>query len=188
MVKYTFSSTRVGIWALLKTEIPSSKKKEIKEFKFSKTNIDTKIRILERIAKLDMQFSAVVLRKETVYPHLREKKQRLHNYLTGFIVELIPLMSGRDFEIIVDKFINNRADRENFDEYLQRHVDYQCQRLGLIPPNRIDIRHESSQACAGLQVADFVAGSLFAKYERHNEEFYNIIKPKERIIKEKFRR
>jgi len=163
------------------------KKKDIKEFKFSKTNVNTKFEILEKISKLDIRFSAVVLKKETVYPYLREEKQILHNYLTGYIVELIPFMESRNFEVIVDKFLSKGAERENFDTYLRRHVGYHCRELGLIPPNRINIRHESSYACAGLQVADFVAGSLFAKYERGDDRFYNIIKPKERVIKKVFR-
>ena len=164
------------------------KKKDIKEFKFSKTNVNTKIKILRNIAELDIEFSAVVLKKETVYPHLQEKKQILHNYLTGFIVELIPFMGSRDFEIIVDKFLSKGADRENFDSYLQKHVGYECQKYGLIPPRSMVIRHESSHACAGLQVADFIAGALFTKYERNDSKFYEIIEPKKRILKEVFRR
>jgi len=105
---------------------------------------------LERIAQLDIQFSAVVLKKATVYQYLREKKQILHNYLTGFIVELIPFMGSRDFEIVVDKFLSKKVDRINFDGYLQDHVDYECWRLGLIPPRSLVIRHESSHSCAGL--------------------------------------
>ncbi|AGK60959.1 hypothetical protein Asulf_00955 [Archaeoglobus sulfaticallidus PM70-1] len=198
---FTEKSTKYYVIAAVETKNPQQfsrmfkkirrkmgkKKKDIKEFKFSKTKSSTKEMILKKIAELEIQFSAVVLKKATVYQHLREKRQILHNYLTGFIVELIPFMDSRDFEIVIDKFISNEADRTNFDEYLRDHVNYECWKLGLIPPRSLNIKHESSYSCSGLQVADFVAGAIFAKYERNDDSFYRIIEPKERILKKVFR-
>lgn len=198
---FTGKSTQYYVIAAIETNNPDQfsrmfkkirrgmgkKKRDIKEFKFSKTNPKTKLRILERIAELDILFSAVVLRKATVFQHLRERKQILHNYLTGYIVELVPFMGSRDFEIVIDKFLPKGTDRANFDRYLRDHVDYECWRLGLISPRSLNIKHKSSHSCSGLQVADFVAGAIFAKYERNDDSFYRVIKPKKRILKEKFR-
>ena len=198
---FTEKSTRYYVIAAIETNNPDQfsrmfkkvrrgmgkKKRDIKEFKFSKTNPRTKLKILERIAELDILFSAVVLRKATVFQHLREKKQILHNYLIGYIVELVPFVGSRDFEIVIDKFLPKRMDRTSFDRYLREHVDFECWKLGLIPPRSLNIEHKSSHSSPGLQVADFVAGAIFAKYERDDDSFYRVIEPKKRILKEVFR-
>ncbi len=175
--------------SLFKKVRKSLKKKErdIPEFKFTKTNQDTKLKILSKIAELDVSFSAVVLDKNTVAFHLRTKQQILYNYLTGFIVEILPVSRHRRIKLVIDKFLTNEVERSNFDEYILQKVEEVCLKHGIIVPE-VRVNHASSQSHCGLQVADFVAGSIFNKYERGYEKYYTIIKPKIDILKERFKR
>ncbi|ADC66474.1 conserved hypothetical protein [Ferroglobus placidus DSM 10642] len=161
------------------------KKRDIPEFKFSKTNRKIKLLILSKLSELDLSFSAVVLRKESVYPHLRNKQQILHNYITGFIVEVLPLHCRSKIQVVVDKFLSKESDVENFNRYLEYKIGKVCNNLGIIEPS-ITISHESSQRRPGLQAADFVAGAIFNRYERNVDDYYNLIKPKIKILKERF--
>ena len=161
------------------------KERDIPEFKFTKTNHNTKLKILSKLVELDVSFSAVVLNKNTVLSHLRTKQQILHNYITGFIVEIIPLSRQRRINLIIDKFITNETKRINFDSYIKKKIRDSCMRCGMIVP-KVDIKHASSQSYPGLQAADFVAGSIFNKYERKYNAYYEIIEPKINVLKERF--
>jgi len=144
------------------------------------------MKVMKNIANLDFEFSAVILKKETVYSNLHNNKQILHNYLTGYVAEILPYSGAMILDITIDKFISKKNDQEKFNEYLRDTICTECKRVSLIPPREIKIAHKSSESCAGLQVVDFIAGALFSKYERNEGKFYGIIKHKEGRLKERF--
>ena len=111
---------------------------------------------------------------------MRDKKEKLHNYLAGFLAESLSYdyAKERRFKIIVDKFIMSKEKRLEFDWYLKNRL-FNSHRGSNLP--RIEVLHEDSQQHPGLQAADFVAGSIFQYYERGISEFYEMIKPKLRL-------
>ncbi len=115
-----------------------------------------------------------------VYGYLRNKRDKLHNYLTGFIAESLnyEYSNEKEFKIIVDKFIMSEEKRKEFNWYLKHRL---LNSYGRSNPPKIEIVHEDSQQHSGLQVADFVAGAVFQYYERGKREFYEIVKPKLRL-------
>ncbi len=151
----------------------SKKKKNIPELKFSESEDKIRRRFLDKILKTDAMFSTIVLRKKTVYNHLRERREKLHNYLAGFLAESLTYEYGDEpeFSIIVDKFMNY-TQIEEFNWYLRAKMSW------LTTSPKIEIRHEDSQLYPGLQAADFVAGSVFQYYERGITNYYNKIQPK----------
>jgi hypothetical protein len=152
------------------------KEKSISEFKFSRS--DEKIRnfVLKEAVKAEMNFSAIVLDKKMVYQYLKDKKDVLHNYLTGFLAESLSYYEDEtDFRIVVDKFIMRKEKRDEFNSYLHRRLQNFCK------AKIFEVIHESSEQHAGLQIADFVAGAVFQKYERQKEDYYSIIRPKMRL-------
>ncbi|MFP3946905.1 MAG: DUF3800 domain-containing protein [Archaeoglobaceae archaeon] len=161
------------------------KKRDIPEFKFTKTNIKTRKLILKKLAKLDISISGVVLRKNTVYPHLRSEKQLLRNHITSFIAETLPLSYRRKIIVLVDKFLTRKYERENFNSYLESKICETCDKYGIIYPT-VEIEHVPSYAYTGIQASDIVAGAIFSKYERGESDFYEIIEPKIRELKERF--
>ncbi|RLI88191.1 MAG: hypothetical protein DRO98_03490 [Archaeoglobales archaeon] len=156
------------------------KKKNIPEFKFTRSDDVIRRRFLSRLIEIDVSFSVIVLQKQTVYNYLKDKKEKLHNYLAGFLAESLSYdySDEREFKIIVDKFIMSKEKRSEFDWYLERRLLNSYE--GVDFP-RIGILHEGSQQHPGLQAADFVAGSVFQYYERGKTQYYNIIKPKIRL-------
>ncbi len=158
------------------------RKKNIPEFKFARSDDIIRERLLKRAVEEDLLFSAVVLKKKKkmVYDHLRDKKDKLHNYLAGFIAESLSndYDNENEFEIIVDKFIMREEKRREFDKYLKSRL-LKNYRHPVEP--KIKIIHGDSRQYPGLQVADFVAGAIFQYYERGNHKFYEIIEPKLRL-------
>ena len=150
------------------------KERNIPEFKFSSSSEKIRNSILKEAVEAEMNFSAIVLEKRMVYQRLRDKKDILHNYLTGFLIESLSYYEDEsDFRIIVDKFIMQKEKRDEFNSYMQMRIS----NFG----KRLEIFHESSEQHAGIQIADFVAGAVFQKYERQKESYYSIILPKMRL-------
>jgi len=154
------------------------KRKDISEFKFTRSDDVVRRRFIERLVRANVSFSAIVLKKEMVYDYLRDRKEKIHNYLTGFLAESLThdYSDEKEIRIVVDKFIMSEERRDEFDRYLRwRLSNYSSRFLN------IEIIHEDSQQHPGLQAADFVAGSIFQYYERGNDQFYKIIEPKIRF-------
>jgi len=154
------------------------KRKDISEFKFTRSDDVVRRRFLERLVRANVSFSAIVLKKEMVYDYLRDRKEKIHNYLTGFLAESLThdYSDEKEIRIVVDKFIMSEERRDEFDRYLRwRLSNYSSRFLN------VEIIHEDSQQHPGLQAADFVAGSIFQYYERGNDRFYRIIEPKIRF-------
>jgi len=64
-----------------------------------------------RLRELRNRFS-IVFGKKMVYQRLRDKKDVLHNYLTGFLIESLSYYEDKsDFKIIVDKFIMRKGKK-----------------------------------------------------------------------------
>lgn len=148
------------------------KKNDIPEFKFSGSDNTIRMRFLKHLLKTDATYSAVILQKRMVYNPLRERREKLHNYLAGFLGESLinEYEYEPEFNIIVDKFMNkNQIDEFNW--YLRR-------KMSGIEESQIRINHEDSRQHAGLQAADFVAGSIFQYYERDIAVYYNLIQPR----------
>ncbi len=158
----------------------SKKKKNIPEFKFARSDDTIRVRLLKRAVEEDLLFSAIILQKQTVYSYLRDRRDKLHNYLAGFITESLSYeyCDEREFKIIIDKFIMSEEKRKEFNWYLELRL---LNSYGRSNSPKIEIIHEDSQRHPGLQVADFVAGAVFQRYERGRCEFYEIIKPKLRL-------
>lgn len=156
------------------------RKKNIPEFKFAKSDDIIRERLLKRAVKEELLFSAVILQKQMVYDYLRDRKDKLYNYLAGFIAESLSndYDYEREFIIIVDKFIMREEKRREFDWYLKSKL-LKNYRHPAEP--KIEIIHGDSQQYPGLQVADFIAGAIFQYYEHGKHKFYRIIEPKLRL-------
>lgn len=156
------------------------RKKNIPEFKFTRSDDVIRRRFLDTLIKTNVRFSTIILQKQTVYDYLRDKKEKLHNYLAGFLTESLSYdyTNERRFKIIVDKSIMSKEKRLDFDQYLKNRLFNSFKDINSL---QIEIQHEDSQQHSGLQAADFVAGSVFQYYERGINRFYKIIKPKLRL-------
>ncbi|HIG94288.1 MAG: hypothetical protein QT05_C0049G0016 [archaeon GW2011_AR13] len=157
-------------------------KKKMKKYPELKGNNSTdKIRaeILKRFVETNSEVFVIILEKSKVYEYLKNKKDKLYNYISNLILNECSL-DNNHVCLIVDKSKTNRSLREDFDNYI---------RSSLVQNNsncKIDIRHEDSQKEGCLQVLDFISWAIFRNYEFKDSNFMNTIKDKIVIKKEVF--
>lgn len=159
-------------------------KKKIKKYPELKgNNSSDKIRkeVLERFMKTNSEVFVIILEKAKVYEYLRDKKNKLYNYISNLILNECSFDTS-SLCLIVDKSKSNRSLREDFDNYIRRSLTKKSESCKLV------IKHENSRNEAVLQVLDFVSWAIFRNYEHKDPKFINIIKEKIVIKKEVFER
>lgn len=152
------------------------KGKHAVEFKFNSSSLSIKHFFLQGIADADcwIVWSA--------YDKLRWKDQLLGdknefycNACTGVLADILKLTPSRVIEIIVDRRSSNKTQRDIFDASIQRILS--MNHAGYFEP-RLRIRHLDPCGSEGLQVHDFIIGSIFQKIERNESSFYCLIEKK----------
>lgn len=157
-------------------------KKKLKRYPEIKGNNSTdKIReeVLRRFVQTNSEIFVIILEKSKVYEYLKDKKNKLYNYISNLILNECSLDNDKVC-LIVDRSKANRSLREDFDNYIRKNLTQKNQSCKLI------IKHENSQKEGCLQVLDFVSWSIFRNYEYKDSYFMNIIKDKIVIKKEVF--
>ncbi len=144
-------------------------KKELSKANEIKANRSSPEIIMHMIKKLNGVKEAkviyVILEKEKCYsPYLKSDKNKLYNYVAGFIAKNIGLKNC-DVVIRIDKSKTKKAQRDDFDKYFEIKLKEYCS-LG-----KIEINHSESHAWSGLQFADILAWVAFQKYE-HGKDNY----------------
>src|SRR3989338_6170956 len=157
------------------------KKKDKRRPELKGNNSSDKIRmdVLGRFAKTKSEVFVVVLEKSKVYEYLKDKKDKLYNYLSNLILNECSFDDSH-ICLVVDKSKTNRSLREDFDNYIRNNLSQKNNNCNLI------IKHENSQKEGCLQVLDFISWSIFRNYEHKDSSFMNIIKDKIVIKKEVF--
>ena len=159
-------------------------KKKLKRYPELKGNNSTdKIRkeVLERFVKTNSEIFAIILEKSKVYEYLKNKKNKLYNYISTLILNECSF-DDSSVCLIVDKSKSNRSLREDFDNYIRKKLNEKNQVC------KLSIKHENSQNEAVLQVLDFISWAVFRNYEYQDSRFIEIIKDKIVIKKEIFQK
>jgi hypothetical protein len=159
-------------------------KKKLKKYPELKGNNSTnKIRteILKRFVKTKSEIFAIILEKSKVYEYLKEKKDKLYNYLSNLILNECSFDTS-SVCLIVDKSKSNRSLREDFDNYIRKKLNVKADYC------KLTIKHENSQTDSCLQVLDFISWAIFRNYEYGDSSFMDIIKDKIVIKKEVFQK
>jgi len=157
-------------------------KKKLKKYPEIKGNNSTdKIReeVLNRFSQTNSKIFVIILEKSKVYEYLKNKKDKLYNYICNLILNECSF-DDNQVNLVVDKSKTNRSLREDFDNYIRNNLNQKNQSCIL------KIKHENSQKEACLQVLDFISWAIFRNYEYNDTHFINIIKDKIVIKKEMF--
>jgi len=148
------------------------RKIKIKEVKFYYAGERTKRQILSGIVSASFEvFTIIIDKKGRKIPDTPENFALL---ISELINEINLWQPKRSLKIIIDRHFQRRNDEKSFNNFLQRNVKKD---LGY------SIQHINSQQNFIINLADFVAGAILAKYNKNNPKFYNIIK--ESILSEK---
>jgi hypothetical protein len=157
-------------------------KKKMKKYPELKGNNSTdKIRndVLTRLNRTNSEIFVIILEKSKVYEYLKNKKDKLYNYISNLILNECSLDNSH-VSLIVDKSKTNRSLREDFDNYIRNNLNQKNSNCNLI------IKHENSQKEGCLQVLDFVSWAIFRNYEYKDSKYMDLVKDKIVIKKEVF--
>lgn len=139
------------------------------ELKANESNEQVISRVLNEFLKIDAQVHYIVVNKERVYEYLRTNKKKLYNYIAGIILQETKIVFNK-IVLKVDKREPKLIARQDFDQYITEKL----KSSGV----DVDICHLSSVNDQGLQVVDHVCWSIFRKYERADDKFYNVFRDK----------
>jgi len=143
------------------------------EIKFYDATRDERIRVLREIANADVKIVYVCVNKESHYKQNNDSNELYQDVLNVVIRCAQKKSTCRDINVWVDdsSFIKN-DDLKNMAKEISKDVGRNVKRCSKV----------SSEKC--VKIADYVAGSISAKYERENDEFFNIIKEKISVARE----
>lgn len=148
------------------------KKRDAPELKSYNTDITTKRRIFQCLAKCEIEYGYALLRKYQVYPDLRNEQTKIYNWLIGnLILKILEQYDiSEDVHLIIDKS-HYDFSREHFNEYLTDKMLFNGYQ-SMIEHDSLRIEHVDSQRSNGVQVADFFAGCVFRMFRDNDNTLY----------------
>ncbi|MEM3365811.1 MAG: DUF3800 domain-containing protein, partial [Candidatus Methanomethyliaceae archaeon] len=151
------------------------KDRKLNEFKHSNDSYEIRKAVFEVILKIPLRVGAVAIDKGYVKEDLRDKKAILYNFLVADKIATSLLSSGASRAVLIlDRSMSKEA-RDHFNEYFFRKLSWkglEANKLCKI----MDIKHVPSYEDPNLQIADYMAGALFRKFERGLDDEYTLIK------------
>jgi len=147
-------------------------KNKIKEVKFYYAGDRTKRRVLSGMVSAEFEIFTVIIDKKG-----RKISDTPENFalLAGELISEINLWNReRSLKIIIDRHFFKKDDERNFNKFLEKNIKRNVS---------FSIQHIDSQQNFIVNLADFAAGAILAKYNKNNFQFYDIIK--ESILLEK---
>lgn len=155
----------------------------MQEFKFSNDSDTTKIRFLNKIVNFDLKIGTVVVSKDSVKQELKNNKTLLYNYIAVHeIIDTIigqylkPLSPYNHIHYTIDK--NTSISVDDFNEYCEGKIESLARPRKFVGDIETSISHLDSKSHSCLQVADYVAGAISAKFTRNEPKYYDMIKHK----------
>ena len=154
------------------------------ELKFTNSNSSVKSLCLQRFSEYNFEIGLIVIEKIKTAQRLREIPNILYNYIIvhNVIWSLLSLLESNERLVInIDKSLS-KSNREAFNDYVQNKANWVWrQELGHssnLLPNQVKCNHVDSEKEPLIQLADYICGATFQKYERNNSNYYDIIREK----------
>jgi len=158
--------------------ILKKKLRELPEIKASDSSPRIKKKVLEGLAKRNIEIHSIICNKSKVRSHLRRNKRALYNYICRLIVEPTVLDMGGEINLIVDKRTKRRSIRRGFDIYLLEMI--KKKQFFMADDHKVNIKITHKESCndRALQATDFIANAIFRKFEHQDTQYYDVIKEK----------
>jgi hypothetical protein len=149
----------------------------IREFKHSRDSPKVRSKLLETIAALDVKVGVVVVNKESVELKLRDKPGILYNYLCAqYIVSGVLALHPGKVIVRMDKRMSAEGIKQ-FNQYFANKLSWKSVEADL-PEPEVEVYHVDSAREKCVQIADYVAGACFMKFERDDPSEYDMLKSK----------
>lgn len=151
----------------------------LNEFKFNRDSKKIRMILFNLLKELDFEIGYVVIDKNYVKYELRDKPTVLYNYLTVHFV-ITNILSGYNPDKIIftlDKSLP-RSSRVTYDYYFTNKLHWRSLIQGNKKFSRHEVKHVDSRGEVCIQVADYIAGAAYRKFEFSDPTYYNMIKDK----------
>ena len=152
------------------------------EFKFSKDSHETKQRFLNLIKTFNIKTGIVVIDKNSVKPSLKGDPAYLYNYLAvNYVITNIVnnhLIATDPYNRIVytiDRSLSTKSQKA-FNTYCEEKIDYLKNQRDRNMNVITNIAHANSILSPALQIADYIAGASYTKFEYNDPQYYDMIK------------
>ena len=149
----------------IRKNIFKKKQKKKIELKFNDSDERTRTYLLRKISTEDIEIYSFTINKARIYKKFCEKRDIWNQYITSQLLLRIHVASPI-VELTIDKFLS-RKRMDEYNGYLKRKLNKKIPFL--------EIEHESSANDPCLQVADFIVGAFFQKYEHKKEQYCRIM-------------
>ncbi|MEH7236736.1 DUF3800 domain-containing protein [Bacillus sp. JJ1562] len=160
--------------AILKTKQTFPTFNDYDEIKASDAYPPIKDYFLRKIASKDLSIRYIVADLHHVKSQLLQDENLLYNYMLKYVIEPVALTKGLKHLVInLDKRTIKVESTNSFEGYIKIRLNYELN-LDL----KIDVQYLESHNSYPIQAADFVANSIYAKYEYGRNEYYEIFKDK----------
>lgn len=154
-------------------------KNVVLELKGSNTDIGIKGYFYKHIEDDQFEILTLILNKARVVQKLRDKKEKLYNYVSRLLLEKCNLHKAEERVVLTVDKRKNKEDIKDFNSYLFNEL------VALIPSKiPFEQYHTASYAHKGLQAVDVFCWGIYRKYERRDLEWYNyfVSKIREEIV------
>lgn len=143
------------------------------ELKGAKDSIEIKKYFLKLIQPVSFGIYSLTLNKKRVYDNLTRKKDRVYNFIARKVLDVIPFDNASvRIELVIDRSKGKHEIRE-FNEYLVHQLS------GKIDPKiPLFIEHHRSHEDLSLQAVDLFSWGIFRKYEKKDNEWFDVFKEK----------
>lgn len=154
------------------TKLPR-KYRHYTEIKFSDRVISAQFKkhVLRQLSQEEIRIYSLVFARDNLPGVLQQQADRLiYCDLIGRLLELCPLAESQEVYLFLDSRNLKGLTRREFDMDLRKRLLPQLRKGA-----RLEIQHIDSTTNVNIQVADFLCGAVFQKYERGNLEYYTLI-------------
>lgn len=146
------------------------------ELKGSGTSVEVKKFFYKKVRHIDFKLYAVTLNKKRVYEYLANDKERIYNYIARLTLERVDFKEAAVRVILTVDKSKSKQEILGFNEFIINQI-----KACLDPRVPLDIYHTLSQESPGLQATDMFAWGISRKYEKGDQEWYEVFKTRLQI-------
>jgi hypothetical protein len=142
------------------------------EFKFYNSSDKVRHAFLEMMRHQRFTIRVLVINKTKMTAPQMKKRDTFYNFLVKMVLEY-DNGAIQDAMLILDESVKSKKSKQQFTSYLRRSLNTD-QNL----PKVREIRYHRSHSDNLIQAADMMSGAVFARFERGNPKYFNLIRSK----------
>jgi hypothetical protein len=141
----------------------------------------TRIWMLNKISKLNIQIATIYIEKSNLSKKFDSKKHELYNYFSKALIDVVISKKIIDLKSNINIFAERRETSKFLNSNFKNYIKSELSNKHSLKFN-IQIKLPSEEK--SLQAVDFISWSIFRYFDRKDDMYYKIIK-KKIILEEK---